>query len=114
MRATTRLALLATALTFATALPRGWAEPRDGWDLAARVPASTLAFASLEGIGTWEERLGQTAIGKLFAEPEMKAFLEPIAKSWQEMAKGMQAPPGMAQLPPIPECYLDDTLLGRA
>jgi hypothetical protein len=52
------------------------------------VPASTLAFASLEGIGRLEERWSSTAIGKFLAEPEVKAFLEPIGRQVTELLQG--------------------------
>jgi len=41
------------------------AEPSAGFHLEQRVPASTLAFVSMERIDTWQRRMDSTAIGKM-------------------------------------------------
>ena len=74
-------ALLLTVLV----LPKGFAEPRDGWSLEARVPPTALGFVSIEDIGGMEARFEKTAIAGLFREPEMKAFVAPIEKAGREM-----------------------------
>ena len=61
-------------------LPFGHAAPQGDWALEAHVPASTLGFVTLESVGTWVERVNQTALGKLMNHPEMKAFLAPLEK----------------------------------
>ena len=52
-------------------VPAGWAAPEDAWRLEARIPASTMAFVSLEDVGAWGERAANTGLGKLLGEPEM-------------------------------------------
>ena len=77
------LAPMALLVLF-VALSRGYAEPRDDWSLEARLPQSALGVLTIDNVGALEERLNKTAIAGLFNEPEMKAFMEPIEKSFNE------------------------------
>jgi hypothetical protein len=61
-------------------VPSGRAEPAPAFRLEDHVPASSLAFASLEGIGTWGERFQATALWKIAQDPEMQAFARPIGE----------------------------------
>lgn len=72
------------------------AEPSEGFHLERRVPASTLAFASMERIDQWQQRLESTAIGKLMADPEMEAFLAPLSEAAEQLVQG-----GMMDVPPL-------------
>jgi len=72
------------------------AEPSRAFQLEARIPASTLAFVSLERIDTWARRMDATAIGKLMADEEMKAFLAPVVEAVEQLVKG-----GMMEVPPL-------------
>jgi len=72
--------------TLAVLLPCGFAEPRAGWNLAARLPASTIAFVSLEQLDEMEARWKTTAMGKLLADPSMQEFLAPLRKVAEEAA----------------------------
>src|SRR5436189_1877926 len=63
------------------------------------VPDRSLAFVSLQDVGTWGERAKQTAIGKMLSDPEMKAFLDPVvedAKKFLKESGGKSSP-----VPPI-------------
>ncbi len=70
----------------AVLLPCGFAEPRAGWNLAARLPASTIAFLSVEQLDQMQARLEATAIGRLIADPAMQEFLAPLSKAAEEAA----------------------------
>ena len=72
------------------------AEPRDGFHLEQRLPGSTLAFASMEDLGAWQQRIEATALGKMMADPEMQAFMAPITGAVEQMMEG-----GMAEVPPL-------------
>jgi hypothetical protein len=85
MRILKQIVAVAALAAFFVALPRGYTEPRDGWNLESRVPASTLAFASIEDVGGMQARFDRTAIAGLFREPEMKAFAAPIQKALDSM-----------------------------
>lgn len=76
---------LAVLAAFLVVLPKGHAEPRNGWHLENRVPANTLGMISLEGVGSWKAQFDKTAIAGLAREPEMKAFFDPIGKALEEM-----------------------------
>jgi hypothetical protein len=79
-------ALIVVHLALAAGLRSTRAEPSGGFRLEGRVPASTLAFASLEGLGPdMFDRLGETGIGRFFADPEVKAFLAPIQEGFMEL-----------------------------
>lgn len=93
-RALTRLLVPAFLLLALGLLP---AQAEEGtFELEARVPASTLAFLSVEDVHTWSARIEATAIGKLANDPEMQAFLKPMTEQVMELVQG-----GMAQVPPI-------------
>src|SRR5262245_30420976 len=51
------------------------------------VPGRSLAFVSLEDIGTWGARWKKTGLGRLFEDPEMKAFAEPIGDQIEQLLK---------------------------
>ncbi|MFV1958861.1 MAG: hypothetical protein ACC662_05545 [Planctomycetota bacterium] len=86
-----RIATLTVALVALTQV-LGFAPARGGDDagfhLETRVPASTLAFVSLEDVGTWPDRLGRTGLGRLFQDEEMQAFFAPLAKMASEAIGG--------------------------
>ena len=52
------------------------------------VPGRTLAFASMEDIGAWGARWKQTALAKLFADPDMRAFMAPLEEDLNKMLEG--------------------------
>ena len=81
-------AAVAAALAIVAFVPGARAEPVGGLRLETLVPDRTLAFASLEDVGSWGERAKETAIGKMLADPEMKAFTEPLVKELEKFAKG--------------------------
>ena len=85
MRTVKKMLVVAALAAFLLALPQGFAEPRDGWSLENRVPSTSLGFVSIEDIGGMQARFEQTAIARLMAEPEMKAFAEPIGKALTSM-----------------------------
>lgn len=88
-----RLGLFALPLVaLALLLPTGFAEPRDGWNLAARVPASTLAFAGAEDLHRWGERLRQTAVGQMMDDPSMQGFLAPLRQALKDLGQAQQLP----------------------
>jgi hypothetical protein len=78
---------------FLVLLPRGFADPRDGWSLESRVPATSLALLGIEDVGGMAARFERTAIAGLFREPEMKAFAEPIGKAVMEMVRSEEGSP---------------------
>ena len=102
MRLRSTLAVLALLLAGALFLPRGYAEPEPGFSLAARVPSTAIGYVALEDLGSWEARFEQTAIHKLFAHPEMQAFLKPMTGAVQQMMEGrgplQDAPPPVQEL----------------
>jgi hypothetical protein len=67
----------------------GRAGPPAAFALEAHVPANALGFASLEGVGTWEERFKQTALWKIGEDPEIQAFVKPILEDAEAMIQGM-------------------------
>lgn len=88
-----RLLLIAVALFgLACLLPTGYAEPRDGWNLAARLPASTLAYVSAEQLDAWPERLRATALGKLLDDPSMQEFVAPLRKALSDLSASESVP----------------------
>ncbi len=91
-----RLFCVAFLLVSFVLLPKGYAEPRDGWSLEARVPAPTLALFTMEGVGRWGEHFEKTAIAGLFREPEMKAFMAPIEEAIAEQFGSERSPLGEA------------------
>jgi len=94
-----RIATVTTALVALT-LVLGFAPARGGDDagfhLEARVPASTLAFASIEDVGTLGDRLGRTGMGHLLQDEEMQAFFAPLTKLASQAVHGK-----VMELPPI-------------
>lgn len=68
--------------------------------LEALVPGRTLAFAGCEDIGTWGTRWKQTALAKLFADPDMKAFMGPVE---EDVAKMLEGGDGKEESPVPPE-----------
>ena len=72
------------------------AEPGNGFQLERRLPATTLAFVSIEQMDAWQQRLEATALGKLMADEEMQAFLAPITEAAQKLTEG-----GMMEMPPL-------------
>lgn len=90
------LAVGALAL-MAFTMSRGFAEPESPWRLQDRINAEALAFISIEDVAGTAARLEQTALAKMMAEPEMKAFLQPLMGMAQQMT-GEQGP--LAQMPP--------------
>jgi hypothetical protein len=94
-----RLPIAFVALAgLATLLPCGFAEPRDGWNLAARVPASTIALAGFEDLHLAQQRFEATAIGRMAQDPSMKAFFEPLAEALEQMAGPDMLPPPVMDL----------------
>jgi hypothetical protein len=96
----TRLALLVPALLLlALALPKGYAEPRPTWNLAARVPASAVAYVAAEDLDQLQARADQTAIGRLINDPAMQAFVAPLKTAFNEMvALPPDLPPSLKDL----------------
>jgi len=76
------------ALALAAVARPGAAEPVAPFLLQNLVPARTLALASFEEVGTLGTRFGKTALGKMMADPEMKAFAAPLGEDLQKMMKG--------------------------
>ena len=97
------LAIGAVALS-AFALSKGHAEPTAAWHLEDRVPADTLAMVSIEDVGGMAARLEKTALVRMFQDPEMQAFLEPLLAGLQDLA-GDGGP--MGQLPPPVRALLE-------
>lgn len=56
--------------------------------LESVVPGRTLAFAAMEDIGAWGSRWKQTALAKLFADPDMRAFMAPLEEDLNKMLEG--------------------------
>jgi hypothetical protein len=107
MRRLAVLPIVAAGLVLGTMLPSGRAAPGAQFRLETLLPASTLAFASLEGIDAWDERWAQTALGRLWEEPEVQAFVKPISEDLDRMVKegeadgtrrGPRIPPVVAKL----------------
>ncbi len=78
---------------FFVALPRGYAEPRDGWSLQARVPSSSMAMISIEDVAGMTAKFEKTAIAGLFREPEMQAFAKPIGEALQKLLESERGSP---------------------
>lgn len=94
-----RLPIAFAALaSLTTLLPCGFAEPRDGWDLAARVPASTIAFVGLEDLHLARQRFEATALGRMAKDPSMQAFMEPLTQALSEMTGPDILPPFVTDL----------------
>jgi hypothetical protein len=97
-----RRSLLASVVLLAflvVGLPFGFAEPRDGWNLAARLPASTIAFVSAEQLDQLQARLKATAVGRMFDDPAMAEFMAPLKKaSEQVIGQDIIPPPVMDAL----------------
>lgn len=87
------LALALPLLLLPIGLPNGFAEPRDGWDLAARVPASTLAFLTTGKMTDLKALSEKTAFGRMLKDPAMQPFWAPLEKALQEMADPNLLPP---------------------
>lgn len=64
------------------------AAPTEPIHLERLVPDRTLAFASLEDIGSWSARAKDTALARMAAEPEMKAFMGPLEEAGRKMLEG--------------------------
>lgn len=95
MRRTSKTLTL-VALVSLLGLLSARAEPRPAFRLEGRVPASTLAFASLEQLDGWQQRLEATAIGKLMSDPEMQAFFAPLGEAVEQLVAG-----GGIEVPPL-------------
>lgn len=76
--------ILPALLLLPLALSTGYAEPRATWNLAARVPASCLAFVGIEDVDQLEARSKQTAFGRLIDDPAMQPFMAPLIKAGKE------------------------------
>lgn len=94
----TALVVLPLLVALACLLPCGYAEPRGGWDLAARVPASTLVFVGGEGLDGLEERWQRTAMGRMAADPAMQEFSAPLRRLWEEATGPDTLPPLLREL----------------
>ncbi len=92
---TLRRVLAAVALVACTGLLVARAEPPAAYRLEARLPASTLAFASVENVHRFGERASKTALAQLMSDPEMQAFLKPIVGAVHEVAAG-----SVSEMPP--------------
>ncbi len=90
MRKPFALALVGTPLLLFPLALSARAEPTPALRLETLVPKTTLAFAALEDVGAWTARWKETAIGRLAADPEMRAFFQPIEEDLRAM---MKAPP---------------------
>lgn len=80
---------------------RSGADPIARWGLESRVPAGTMAFASIEDIGGVKERSARLALGKLFNDPDMQAFAAPLkamVSQLQDQSTAMVPPQAMALL----------------
>lgn len=75
--------------------------------LETLVPGKSLAFASVEQVGSLGRRFKATALGKMLDDPEMKAFGDPLA---EDLKKLMNEKDGKGGLP-IPPIALE--LLGK-
>lgn len=64
------------------------------------VPGRTLAFAAMEDIGAWGTRWKQTSLAKLFADPDMRAFMGPLE---EDVTKLMEGGDGREESPIPPE-----------
>src|SRR5438445_7790988 len=56
--------------------------------LESLVPDRSLAFLSLEEVGSWGTKFEATALGKLCADPEVKAFWDPVREDLKKALKG--------------------------
>lgn len=90
--------IVAVLVALACLLPCGFAEPRSGWDLAARVPATTLVFAGAEGLDELQARWERTAMGRMAADPAMQEFAAPLRAMWQEATGPDTLPPLLREL----------------
>lgn len=88
--------LTVLALVAVAGLVPARAEPANGFHLEQRLPASTLVFAGAEDIASWPARIGETGLGKLMADEEVRAFLEPL----EAMVMGL-VEQQLSELPPI-------------
>ncbi len=79
------------------------AEPVAPLRLETLVPASSLAFVAFEEVGSWGDRWKRTALGRLIADPEMRAFLDPVVEdvtaAVRKAAEGDRE--GKGPVPPI-------------
>jgi general secretion pathway protein G len=83
-----RLAVaLGAAALLATSFVPAHAEPAAPVRLETLVPGSALAFASLEDVGTLGARWEKTSLGRLFADPETRAFVDPL---WANAKEGLE------------------------
>jgi len=91
MRLVKRVSLVLVLSVFFVGVPKGFAEPRDGWSLEGRVPSSSMAMLSIEDVAGMGAKFEKTAIMGLFREPEMQAFAKPIG---EQLAKMMESERG--------------------
>jgi|GEM_PF-2236846 len=95
------LALSLVALGLPALVPTARAEDDSATlRLESLVPGQTLAFAGIEDIGAWGARWKQTSLAKLFADPDMKAFMAPVE---EDVAKMLEGGDGKEESPLPPE-----------
>jgi hypothetical protein len=75
--------------------------------LETLVPGKSLAFASLENVGTIGKRMKATALGRMLDDPEMKGFLAPLSEDLNKLVHDKQSKGGL----PIPPMAMD--LIGK-
>ena len=75
--------------------------------LETLVSGRSLAFVSVENVGTLGKRFKATALGRMLDDPEMKGFLAPVAEDLNKLASDKQSKGGL----PIPPMVLE--LLGK-
>lgn len=90
-------ALVAMTLMMST----GHADPRDRFALEDRIPATSLGMVSLEDVGSWESRLEKTAVGAFLADPEVKAFANPLIEDIKNMLESREGGGPLRDVPPM-------------
>ena len=93
------IAVLAAGLVLCTLVPGARAEPAPALHLESLVPSRSLAFLSLEDVGSWQARVERLAIVKMMQDPEMRAFAGPIEEDLKKMMEG--GPGKESPVPPI-------------
>jgi hypothetical protein len=82
------VALGLVAVGLPAVVPTARADDGTSLRLETVVPGRTLAFAAMEDIGSWGGRWKQTALAKLFADPDMRAFMGPLEEDVNKMLEG--------------------------
>ena len=93
------LALCATVIALGSWTQKARAEGREPLHVERLVPARSLAFLSAEDVGSWSKRWNETALARMFADPEMKAFAGPLEEDLRKMLE--EKAKGDTPVPPV-------------